>query len=187
VEPTGAVKLVMDVGKMVTGALPEPVRVIVCGVPVASSATVSAAVLVPDAVGAKVTCTQQSVVAGSDEGGTGHEDVTPKSLLFVPVIVIEVMLSAIFCSFVKVTIFAALVVPRYWASNVSEPGESITCGIALALRANVCEPPGALSAMVMVPGSEPVPVAFKLTAIAQLPPVGTVSGDSGQVVPLSCV
>jgi len=86
-----------------------------------------------------------------------------------------------------VTIFAALVVPRYWASNVSEPGESTTGAIAFALSANVCEPPGALSAMVIVPGTEPVPVAFKFTAIAQLPLAGTVSGDSGQVVLLSCV
>src|ERR1035441_7928814 len=48
VVPTGTVKLVINPGRTVTGALPGPVRLTVCGFPAPSSAILSVAVLVPD-------------------------------------------------------------------------------------------------------------------------------------------
>ena len=104
-------KLVIDVGEMVTGALPEPVSATICGPSGASSVTVSFAVLVPDALGVKVTISEHWEPAGTDEGTMGQELVTPKSLLLFPVMATEDMFSGILCSLVSVTVIAALVVP----------------------------------------------------------------------------
>jgi len=89
IAPTGALKFVIEVGERATGGSPWPVSVIVCGLFGASSVTLSVAVLVPDALGVKVTESGQLDVAGTAEGATGQALVTPKSLLLAPAIVTE--------------------------------------------------------------------------------------------------
>jgi hypothetical protein len=97
VVPTGAEKVVIDVGEMPTGALPEPVRASVCGLFEASSVMLSVAFLVPDPVGVKVTESVQLELAGTDEGLIGQEFVTPKSPPFAPEIEIPEMFRGILC------------------------------------------------------------------------------------------
>src|SRR5579863_367574 len=64
------VNVKLEPDKLTTGAgggVPVPVRVIVCGLPVALSATVTAAVRVPVAVGVKVTLmVQVPLFAGTE-------------------------------------------------------------------------------------------------------------------------
>ena len=126
VVPTGAEKFVIDTGEMVTGALPEPIRLTVCGLPGASSLTVSVAVLVPDAVGVKVTDSGQLPVAARVAGDNGQVVVTAKSFGLAPAIAGGEMVSAMLCLFVSVTVCAALVNPKNWAVNDSVVGCSCT-------------------------------------------------------------
>ena len=71
----------------------------------------------------------------------------------------------------KVTLWAALVVPTSWLANVRLAGESTAAAaIPLPLRATVCGLPLALSVTDRVPLRVPVAVGLKLTLILQLVP-----------------
>jgi hypothetical protein len=94
--------------KATTGVVPVPVSVTVCGLPVALSVIVSVPVRVPPAVGVKVTLIVQLAPAATVDP---QVLVSAKSLLFVPVIVILVMLTGVSSVLVSVTVCAALVVP----------------------------------------------------------------------------
>ena len=86
--PTGAVKLVIEVGVTVTGALPVPARVIVCGLPAALSLIFRVAVSVPDKLGVNVTDSAQVLPPGKVPVHV-FEGSTAKSPLFAPAIVGE--------------------------------------------------------------------------------------------------
>ena len=103
--PTGEVK-VSRPGKTVTGAEPEPDRGINSGSP-----TFSVADLAPGPLGVKVTVSGQLAPAGSVEGESGQLVVTEKSLALGPVIVAPEIASPILCGFVRVIVWATLVVP----------------------------------------------------------------------------
>ena len=115
--------MVIEVGDTRSGALPDPVSVIVCGLPNASSLTLRVAVLVPVASGAKVTESEQLEAAGSC---AGHALETVKSPLFVPVIGTEAMFSGTFWLLVTVTVLAALVAPRNCVPSDRVAGLSTT-------------------------------------------------------------
>src|SRR5580658_1903270 len=140
VVPTGAEKLVIETGVIVTGALPEPVRVRVCGLFDAPSIMLRAAVLAPEAVGVKVTESVHLELAGTEEGTVGQELITPKSPLLVPAIETPEMFSGIFCSLVTVTVWPPLVVPTNCAAkvNFSEAGKIATGAIPFPASVTVC-------------------------------------------------
>src|SRR5439155_16884017 len=95
----------------------------VCGLPWALSVTVKVAVLVPDAVGVKLTVILQAPPAARLE---------PQLLVWVkspppgPAIAMLVMLSAALVAFDSVTVCTALVALTSWSANVNTLGESLT-------------------------------------------------------------
>ena len=104
VVPTGAVNVVIAVGVTVTGALPEPVSGMDCGLPCASSVTTRVAVLVPDAVGLNTTLIGQIKFAGRDAGTVGQELVTEKSPESAPPMAIDEIFNPTPWLFVRVTV-----------------------------------------------------------------------------------
>ncbi len=90
--------------------LPVPVRVEVCGVAIALSATLNDPVLVPVAVGTKTTLILQLVLAARLVPHVVVE--TLKS----PVVEITMLFSATFCLLLSVNTFAALVVVAFCAA-----------------------------------------------------------------------
>jgi hypothetical protein len=102
------------VGLRVTaGAVPVPVRATVCGLPLALSVIEREAVSLPLMVGLKVTEMVQLVPAAivAELPPFRHESVSAKSPALVPVSPMLLMLRSALPLFVKVTVWAALVVP----------------------------------------------------------------------------
>jgi hypothetical protein len=97
---------VSDAGDKLTVGAPEPVpvKLTVCGLPVALSAMLTLPVKVPVVVGVKVTLIVQAAPAATDDP---HVFVSPKFVLAV----IDVMLNATLPVLVSVTVCAGLVVP----------------------------------------------------------------------------
>jgi hypothetical protein len=106
--------------------VPVPVNGTVCGLPGTPSATLTAAVRVPDAVGVKVTVNVQLVFAARLDPQAFAGAGTAKSPGLVPVNVMPAMLSAALPLFVSVTVWAVLVVPIVSLANVRRMGESGT-------------------------------------------------------------
>jgi hypothetical protein len=90
--------------------LPVPVRLAVCGLPIALSATVNDPVLVPVAVGVKTTLIVQLVLAARLVPQVVVE--TAKS----PVVEITRLVSATVCLLARVNTFAALLVATFCAA-----------------------------------------------------------------------
>src|SRR2546427_3476062 len=88
-------------------ASPVPVRLAACGLPLALSATLNVALLVPLAVGVKVTLIVHWAPAATE---VPQLLVCPKSPLFVPLMAMLVMSSAAVPLLERVTVCAALVV-----------------------------------------------------------------------------
>ena len=125
VVPTFWLANVNEVGERLAAAVdaatPEPVRLAVWGLPLALSVTVTLAVLVPDAVGLKVTLIAQVVPAATEPP---QVLLWAKSPLLVPVTAMLLMLSAALPVLDSVIAWAALVVPTFWFANVSEVGDT---------------------------------------------------------------
>ena len=97
------------VGENVTaGETPTPVSGTFCGLPGALSVTLTAALRFPVAKGVKVTLILQVPFGGSDEG---QLLVWPKSVLFAPIISIDVMVSGRLPLLVRVAVFGLLLMP----------------------------------------------------------------------------
>ena len=88
--------------------VPVPVRVMVCGLPLALSVMLTEAVRVPAAAGVNVTLIVQLLFAATE---LPQVLVWLKSLAFVPVSEMLVMLKLAFPVFIRTTACAALVVP----------------------------------------------------------------------------
>ena len=144
VVPTGDEKLVMRPGNTVTGAFPVPLKGTVCGLPVASSTTLRNAVLVPDAVGLKVTTSWQLVAGGMGDGTVGQLLVNEKSSGFAPVTLIAEIFSGTLCVFVSITFFVVLGRPTKVAGNVKEVGANTTGCTAVPVSEIELGLPGAL-------------------------------------------
>jgi hypothetical protein len=106
-----------------TPANPVPLNPAVCGEPVALSAIVKLALLVPVAVGLNVTVKLQAAPTATL---LPQAFVTLKSPAFVPLIVTEEIVKAISPLFVSVTVWPALVVPTFWLPNERLEGERKT-------------------------------------------------------------
>ena len=90
--------------RLTLGAVPVPVRLAVCGLPAALSATLSVPLRAPVAVGVNVTLIVQLVLAARVEGLKGQLLVWAKSPLLVPVIEMLLMVSAELPLLVRVTV-----------------------------------------------------------------------------------
>jgi hypothetical protein len=156
-------------------APPVPVKVTVCGLDGASSATEIAAVWVPVALGWKSTAIMQFAPAANDDSHVTF--VLANSLAFEPVIVTEVILSAAFPVFVRVTDSAPLVVPSGWLENVRLFTLNDTAGAGAAVPVPVsaiaCGLLGSLSMIVRVAVSPLAADGLNVTSITQEPFAGT--------------
>jgi hypothetical protein len=121
VSPTATPVKLSEVGETET-VLPIPVRLTVCGLPLALSLSVRVPVRLPVAVGVKVTLTVQTPLA---EIPVPQVLVSAKS----PVIEIPEKVSAAVPELVTVIDCAALVLATNWPEKVSEPGESDMEGV----------------------------------------------------------
>jgi|SRR5438876_150234 len=111
VVPTFTFPKLRLVGERLTaGAVPVPVRLTVCGLPLALSVTVKLAAHVPEAVGVNVTLKVQLELAASVEGLSGQLFVWPKSPAFVPPRAMPLMVNGAVPVFESVTVCGALVV-----------------------------------------------------------------------------
>jgi hypothetical protein len=164
--PTGP--LVGENELILSTAMPLPVRVAVCGLPLALSVTVKVAVRVPPAVGLNVTLMVQLELAASELPQLLD---WAKSPLLVPVTAMLEMLSAAPPEFVSVTGWAALAVPTFWLLNVSEAGESAAVAAApVPVRLAVCGLFVVLSETANVAVRVPRAVGVKVTLIVHVAP-----------------
>ena len=118
---------------------PVPVSPAACGLPLALSEMVSAPVLVPVAVGVKVTEMVQLAPALTEP---------PQVLVWVksPLAAMLEMVREVWPVLVRVTVCALLLVPEFWGGKVSEVGDRLTSGPAPEpFRVTVCGLLGALS------------------------------------------
>ncbi len=122
--------------------VPVPEKVTDCGLPVALSVRVRAAVKDPLAAGVKVTLIVQLAPAATL---APQLLVCAKSLGLVPVMAILVMLKAALPVLFRVTDWAALEVPTAWLAKVRLAGERLAAGVV-----TVVEPEADLSATICI-------------------------------------
>ena len=127
VVPISRVAKVRVDGDTVTAEIPVPLRLTVCGLPAALSLIVTAAVLVPRAVGVNRTLIVQLELAARL---APHVVVREKSPLFAPVIVMLAIVKTALPVLVTVTDWAALVVPTTRLPKEREVGETLTAAAA---------------------------------------------------------
>lgn len=122
---------VSDAGERPTlgvGATPAPVSATDLGLPIPLSVIVTAAVRVPVAVGVNVTLMVQEALAASVAGEIGHVVVPAKSLAFVPVMLMLVIVSAPGPLLVRPIFCAALVVFVVWFPKLTLAVDRLTRG-----------------------------------------------------------
>ncbi len=110
----------MLVVESVTGAVPVPLRLTVCGLLIALSAKLTVPVVAPSAVGEKLTPTVQVAPAAM---------LAPHVLLAMangPVALMLVNVSAVLSRLVTVTVFAALMLPTASEPKLKAEEESVT-------------------------------------------------------------
>jgi hypothetical protein len=170
---------------------PEPERATVCGLPEASSATLSEAERLPLAAGVNVTLIVQLPFAATE---LPHALVCAKSPAFVPVTEMLVRVKLAFPVLVRVTDWAGLATPTDWLPKERPRGERVTSGPALMPvpeRLTVCGLPLALSAMLTSAVRVPPAEGVKVTLIVQSAPAATelpqlfVSAKSLALVPVT--
>lgn len=164
----------VEAERLVTGPIPEPIRLTVCGLPEALSAIVTEAVRPPMAVGAKVTVMLQLPPAGTEPPQLLD---SLKSPAFGPVTVMLVMVKAAVPVLLMVTGWAALVIPRVWLVKVRLVEVRLTLGpLPMPIRLTLCVLPATLlllSVTISVAARVPGRVGVKFTLIVQFPPAAT--------------
>src|SRR5207302_1207676 len=169
------------------GAMPVPVRVIVCGLPGASSTMFSVALRIPVASGVKLTLIVQLAPGATEPAPLGQ--VLPaakaKSAACAPVMVMLVRFSGAPPLFVRVTFCAGLVVPTRWLPKGLLVAESVAVGgvTPVPVSDTDCGLSAASSVMFTVAARAPVAAGVKLTLIVQLAPGATEPAPVGQVLP----
>src|SRR5207249_4739449 len=114
-----------NAGPAPPAASPVPVRLTACGLPLALSVTLNDALLVPLAVGVKVTLIVHCAPAATE---VPQLLVCPKSPLLAPVMAMLEMFNVAEPMLLRVTACAALVVPTISFGNPSEDGDKRTTG-----------------------------------------------------------
>ena len=120
---------------------PEPERLMVCGLPEASSSMITLPFLVPSAVGVKVTETVQFAPTASDEPQVWFASKSPVTLT-------ADMFKAAAPGFERVTVCAALVVPIARAAKTSASEDRVSAGVSRS-RLNTSAPPSDRNAVTM--------------------------------------
>lgn len=150
---------------------PLPVKMTDCGLLAALSVNWTDAVLDPEAVGAKVTRTEQFAPAARLKP---QVLVWAKSPLLVPAIEMLPIDNCPVPLLVRVTDWAELVVPTICPEKISPVGESVTIGLRgtmpVPVSANVCGLPEALSVTDNVPVRAPTALGVNVTLMVQLVP-----------------
>jgi hypothetical protein len=179
VVPTGWLPKPRLVGKrLTTGPVPVPERLTVCGLPLALSVMLTEAVRLPLADGVNVTLIGQLPPAAAE---LPQVLVSEKSLAFVPVTVMLVMLKAALPVLLRVTVCAALVIPTGWLPKPRLVGKRLTTGavpveavdVPVPERLTVCGLPLALSVMLTEAVRVPLAGGVKVTLIVQWAPAAT--------------
>lgn len=153
---------------------PVPDRLAVCGPVLALTDKVP--VLVPSAIGVKVTEIVQLDPAASVYGDRGQVDVCAKS----PEVEIPEIVIGFDSMFFKVTVLAALVVVTTWLGNDTLVGEKLTAATPKPANGVVCGLLEALSLTVSVPLNDPKAEGVNVTEIVQLLRAPNVAGEMGQ-------
>jgi hypothetical protein len=166
------VRLVCD---RMTGAVPVPPNVAVCGEFETLSVTVSSPVRVPRAVGVKVTEILQFSLAPKVFGDTGQVEVWAKS----PEVEIPVMVIGTVWLFCKEKALIALLVFNNLLPNETVEGDKTAGYNPVPLNCAVWGEVDELSFTLSVPLIPPRAVGVKLTEILQLAPAANVFGEIG--------
>jgi hypothetical protein len=146
-----------------------PFRLEVCGLPTALSATLSAPVRVPVAVGLNTTLMVHFALAARlDEQVVAETLKSPDADGEIPV-------SATACLLVKVNVFAGLATPTFSVGNEADTGVKVACTVPFPDNATVCGLLGELSEIVSVPVRVPSWVGVKVTSILQFFPAARVA------------
>jgi hypothetical protein len=129
--------------KLTVGLLPVPVRLTVCGLPAALSEMVTVAVRLPAAAGVNVTLIVQFSSAGSE---LPQVEVSANSAALAPVTAMLVKSKVPLPLFVRVTVWAAELVPTNWLPKVRVLRERPTpAEVPVPVRLTVWGLPVALS------------------------------------------
>jgi hypothetical protein len=143
------------------------------------------AVRLPLALGLKLTESVQLPPAASVLGLIGQVFVWPKSAAFVPPSPIAVIVSAALPEFVRVTVWAAPLVPTARDPKPRLVGENDTAGAAVTpvpVSVNRCGLPLALSVTATLAVRAPVAVGLNVTVIVHAAFAARVLGLIGQVL-----
>jgi hypothetical protein len=163
------VKLTLGALEVVPVAI--PVSEAVCGLPIALSVIETEALRLPVAIGLKTTVTVQVALCATD---VPQVLVSLKSPEFVPVMLIEVILSEELPVLDRVIAWLALAVPTVCEANIRLVGARLTFGAVEALPVPVsgtdCGLPVALSATDRLAVSVPVAVGLNSMETAQFAP-----------------
>ena len=162
--PTVTVPRLRDVAERVTGAVPVPERITVCGLVAASSVKTSVPEAAPRADGEKVMPTEHLAAAAR---------LAPQVLVVMLKPALAAMpptLSATFWLLVRVTVLALLVPPRATDPRLRLVVDSVTGAEPVPERETVCGLSGAASLMVRVPAATPSVVGENSTPRPQLAP-----------------
>lgn len=154
--------------RLTTGAVvedvPVPVKLTVCGLPLALSVMVMEPVCVPVAVGVNVTLITQGVLGARELGHVLAAKFPLVTMLEMERVAVPVFVSVTFCD--------VLVVLTAWLPRLKPVGESVTAGelgaVPTPVKLTVCGLPLALSVMVIEPVCVPVEVGVKVTFMVQL-------------------
>jgi len=137
-----------------------------CGLPGALSVTLKDALRAPVAVGLNVTLKVQLAPAAKE---APQVCVCKKFPALVPVIAIELIVSAAVPTLVRVTVLAALVVPTVTVPKLKLVGDSLAV-VPTPLSGTTCGLPGALSVTLKEALRVPVAAGLNVTLKVQLAP-----------------
>lgn len=171
-------------------AVPVPVSGTVCGLPAASSATLTLALCAPEFVGENFTPTLQLLLGAIAFAPSTHAVPlvgAPNANCegFAPVKVMLVMFSVAAPLFVMVTLVTALDVPVRWFPKAMLVGAKVAADATpVPVRGTVCGLPEASSATLILADLAPVAVGLKVTPTPQLDPAFTVPAPNAQAVPV---
>lgn len=145
--------------------VPVPVTGTICGLAPPLSEKVRVALRDPIAVGRNFTFTVQAAFPAKLPAQVC--DGMRKSPALAPVTVIPLKVKVKVLWLVRVTVWAALVVPRSWGEKFRAEGDHVTA-VPVPLRLIVCGLPLALSLIVTVPVRTPTAAGLNATLIVQL-------------------
>src|SRR5256884_222172 len=165
------------------GAVPFPLRVKICGLPPASSASEIGRASCRERVEISVVVVSLKKKAAKVAGLVGQALapvlVAAKSLEAAN----ELIVKAAAPVFVSVTVIGALVVASSWLPKSRLVGANPTPGaVPFPLRENICGLPPASSASDSVPVRAPEAVGVKVTLMVQFAPAAKVAGLVGQAL-----